>query len=406
MAADNKEQMITMRKTRVLILSEGFGSGHTQAGYALAAGLKKMDRNIRTKVMELGSFLNPTAAPLILSAYRTAVNTSPALVGMMYRMKSEKPVGRFSWMALHTMFYHQTAQIIEQLQPDLIICTHPIPSAIISRLKRSGMDIPLYTVITDYDAHSSWITPGVDHYLVSAPEVRALLIERGIKPEAVQATGIPVHPDFWNVRDKQTVRKELAIKDMPTVFVMGGGWGLLFKEDFIARFAAWKERVQIVCCVGSNAKLAAKLRNDPRFDHPNIIVLGYTREISKWMDAADLLITKPGGMTCTEGLVKGLPMLFFESLPGQETKNCEYFVKSGYGEVLASGDALDIWFHRVAGESAGSSGCGKVKRLNPQPVYKPERCAQTVMQLLQPASGSVPDHEQMKEPRLAGQMAN
>lgn len=181
-------------------------------------------------MLELGSFLNPTVAPLILSAYKLTINTSPALVGLLYRKQYKKPLGRLSTLALHKMFYHHAAQVIRQLRPDLIICTHPIPNTIISRLKAAGLNVPLCTLITDYDAHGSWITPEVEHYLVSTLEVRDLLIGRGISPEAIQVTGIPVHPEFWNIQNKQSARAELGIKDMPTALIMGGGWGLLFKE--------------------------------------------------------------------------------------------------------------------------------------------------------------------------------
>ncbi|MBW4840863.1 MAG: UDP-N-acetylglucosamine--LPS N-acetylglucosamine transferase [Paenibacillaceae bacterium] len=375
-----------MRKRRVLILSEGFGSGHTQAGHALAAGLKRMDPQIRTKVLELGSFLNPTVAPLILSAYRMTVNTSPALVGLFYRHKYEKPVGRLARLALHKMFYQHAADVIAQLRPDLIVCTHPIPSAIISYLKlAAGLDVPLCTLITDYDAHGSWMSPGVDQYLVSAPEVKALLVQRGVAPYKVQVTGIPVHPDFWSKQEKTSAREDLGLKQMPTALVMGGGWGLLFSEELLAKLAAWREKIQIVCCMGSNEKLAVKLRAHPALQHPNIKVIGFTREIGKWMDASDLLITKPGGMTCTEGMAKGIPMLFFESIPGQEEKNREYFVQRGFGANLDSPDVLDDWFDIIHGRHAAVSQADPESAAR-QDGYRPDRCAGAVISLLHPSA--------------------
>lgn len=375
-----------MRKKRVLILSEGFGSGHTQAGHALAAGLKRKNPHIRTKVLELGSFLNPTVAPLILSAYRMTVNASPALVGHFYRRKYEKPVGRLTRLALHKMFYQHAVDVIAQLQPDLIVCTHPIPSAIVSYLKlATGLDVPLCTLITDYDAHGSWMSPGVDQYLVSAPEVKALLVQRGVAPAKIQVTGIPVHPDFWSKQEKVSAREELGLKNMPTALVMGGGWGLLFSEELLAKLASWREEIQIVCCMGSNEKLAARLRAHPALQHPNIKVIGFTREIGKWMDASDLLITKPGGMTCTEGMAKGIPMLFFESIPGQEEKNREYFVQHGFGAELHSPDVLDDWFATLRSRHAASSQ-GQPKLAIRQNGYRPDRCAGAVISLLHPSA--------------------
>lgn len=377
-----------MRKRRVLILSEGFGSGHTQAGYALAAGLKRKNPQIRTKVMELGSFLNPKVAPLILAAYRMTVNTSPALVGKFYYKKYEKPMGGLTRLALHKVFYQHTLQVIQQLDPDLIVCTHPIPNAIVAHLKATKrLNVPLCTLITDYDAHGSWISPGTDYFLVSAPEVRALLIKRGVEPAKIRSTGIPVHPDFWGRQSPTSARAELGLKDMPTVLVMGGGWGLPVEDDLLGRLTAWSDKVQIVCCVGSNEKLAAKLRSDPKFQHPNVKVIGFTREISKWMDASNVLITKPGGMTCTEGMAKGIPMLFFESIPGQEEKNREFFLKHGFGAELTAPSVLDEWFRALL-ERTGAARSKKVTTM--RAGYRPDSCADTVAGLLHPLAASTP----------------
>ncbi|MGN7356973.1 MGDG synthase family glycosyltransferase [Paenibacillus sp. SAF-054] len=374
-----------MRKKRVLILSEGFGSGHTQAGYALAAGMKKMNPDIQTKVIELGSFLNPTVAPWILSAYRLTIHTNPGLVGMLYRKQHDKPLSKLTTMALHRLFYHHTAEVIEQLRPDLIVSTHPIPTNIISRLKAAGLNVPLYTVITDYDAHASWINSEVDRFLVSTDAVRKLLLERGVYPNHIQVTGIPVHPDFWSREDQTSVRQTLNIKDMPTAFIMGGGWGLVASDQLIEQLLSWKERVQLVFCLGSNRKLLDKLRNDPRFQHEHIVLMGHTREISKWMDASDLLITKPGGMTCTEALAKSLPMLFCESLPGQEEMNREYFVTRGYGEALQNENVLEDWLGKLArGEKIQLRRGSQLSRFDSpgRDYYSPSRCATEVVRML------------------------
>jgi processive 1,2-diacylglycerol beta-glucosyltransferase len=369
-----------MLKKRILILSEGFGTGHTQAAHAIVAGLKRICPQVHCRVLELGSFLNPTVAPWILRTYRVTVNSSPNFVGKLYRQKYDKPIGKLSVSALNKLFYAHAAEVIQRIAPHLIICTHPIPNAIISRLKKSGLMIPLCTVITDYDAHGAWITPEVDRYLVSTSEVKDILVGRNIPSSKVQATGIPVHPDFWTVGNKQAVRAELGIKDMPTALVMGGGWGLLFKDDFIERLSAWKDKIQLICCVGSNEKLAEKLSQHPLLKHENIVVMGYTKEVSKWMDASDLLITKPGGMTCTEGLAKGIPMLFYESIPGMEEKNRDYFIKHGLAKDLNS-DELDKWFEQVAREDTTFKQC--LSKHKSQVDYEPQHCVENVIDLLE-----------------------
>lgn len=370
-----------MRKKRVLLLSEGFGSGHTQAAYALAVGLKQLDSDIQTRVIELGKFLNPVIGPLIVSAYRKTVSKQPKLVGIMYRTQYKKSLNRFTQLALHRVFYTQTSQVIEQLKPDLIVCTHPVPNAVVARLKRLGLNVPLYTVITDYDAHGTWSSPEVNQYLVSTPSVKDKLIALGIAESRIEVTGIPVHPDFWHSYDRAELRAHFGLQEMPTVLIMGGGWGLLGGDELADYMTSWRDKVQLIFCVGSNEKAREKLLADPRFNHPHVKVLGFTKEVSKLMDVSDLLITKPGGMTCTEGLSKGIPMLFYAPIPGQEEENCEYFIRHGFGEMLHSEQVIDKWFTFI--QDAAACGHFRSKLVDKRNLqYNPMKCAATVVQMI------------------------
>ena len=371
-----------MRKKRVLLLSEGFGSGHTQAAYALAVGLKQLCPGIQTRVIELGKFLNPVLGPWIISAYRKTVSKQPKMVGLMYRSNYKKSFNRFTQLALHRMFYTQTSHVISQLKPDLIVCTHPVPNAVVARLKRLGLDMPLYTLITDYDAHGSWVNQEVNRYLVSSGLVKDRLVEKGVTTDRIEVTGIPVHPNFWHTYEKEEVRKQFDLKNMPTVLIMGGGWGIMYEDNALEYMTKWRESTQLIYCVGSNEKMKEKMLADPLFQHPNIRVLGFTREVNKLMDASDLLITKPGGMTCTEGMSKGIPMLFYEPIPGQEEENCEYFISNGFGEMLDSNDTVDRWLSLIHEPYAsGQFRDSLLTKRNQQ--YDPTSCPNAVLRLMQ-----------------------
>lgn len=336
-----------MQKQRVLLLSEGFGAGHTQAAYALSSSLRKIAPNVQTKVLELGSFLNPRVAPIIITAYKKTVSSQPRLVRMMYRSNYKKSLNRLTTLALHRIFYTNTIQIVRQLHPDVIVCTHPIPSAVISRMKRLGLDVPLCTVITDYDAHGTWVSREVNSYLVSTSQVKEKLLERGVEESRIQITGIPIHPNFWERHQKEDIRRQFKLKNMPTILVMGGGWGFMKDETVNSLLAMHRNEIQIIFCFGSNTKSLTKMKKDPRFNHPNIHLLGFTREIDKLMEVSDLLITKPGGMTCSEGLAKGIPMLFHKPLPGQEEENSQYFASQGWGTPIHSLEDITGWIDRL-----------------------------------------------------------
>lgn len=372
-----------MQKQRVLLLSEGFGAGHTQAAYALSSSLRKVAPHVQTRVLELGSFLNPRVAPIIITAYKKTVSTQPRLVRMMYRSNYKKSLNRLTTLALHRIFYTRTIQIIRQLHPDVIVCTHPIPSAIISRIKRLELlDVPLCTVITDYDAHGTWVSREVNSYLVSTDQVKEKLLERGVEEERIRITGIPVHPNFWERHRKEDIRSRFNLKNMPTVLVMGGGWGFMKDEAVNSLLASYRDQIQIIFCFGSNTKSLEKMKKDPRFIHPHIHLLGFTREIDKLMEVSDLLITKPGGMTCTEGLAKGIPMLFHKPLPGQEEENSQYFTSQGWGTPIGSLDDITAWIKRL------TNNYEEVVRTREEVLdhiasYYPLQSAQAIMDLIE-----------------------
>ncbi|WP_217597213.1 glycosyltransferase [Cohnella sp. GbtcB17] len=370
-----------MRKKRILLLSEGFGTGHTQAAYALSVGLRQLSPRVQTRVIELGTFLNPVIGPLILSAYRKTVTKQPKLVGKLYRGHYHKSLNRLTRFALHRLFYNHVSDVVRQLKPDMIVCTHPFPNAVVSRLKRLGLDVPLYTLITDYDAHATWTNPEVTAYLVSSPTVRSRLISQGVAPSQVVVTGIPVHPNFWHPHDRAEILSQFKLSDMPTVLVMGGGWGLMAEEQMVEYMTSFADKVQLIICMGSNDKAREKLMAEPRFQHPNIKVLGFTKEVSKLMDVSDLLVTKPGGMTCTEGMAKGIPMLFYEPIPGQEEENLEYFVTHGFGEPLTSTDTIDRWFRLIQEPYASDQHRGNLLALR-NAEYNPAKCSEAVLSLL------------------------
>ncbi len=332
---------------KILIFSEGFGTGHTQAAHALSVILEQQSDEITTSVVELGTRLHPLLAPLFFSAYKKTVSLQPRLYNKLYRSQHRKTLNRFSQLALHKLFYAQTMQIINDMMPDMIVCTHPFPSLVISRLKRSGLKIPLFTIITDYDAHGAWVSREVNKYFVSTINVKEKLIQHGIHSSYIDVTGIPIHPSFQHIYNLDEARLQFGLKSMPTVLVMGGGWGILGNTDLYMHMIRWSDYIQFIFCLGNNTKTLKKMSDDPNFQHANIKLLGYTKEIGKLMDISDLLVTKPGGMTCTEGMTKGIPMLFYDTISGQEEENLSYFINQGLGEKIHSVQTIEIWFSRL-----------------------------------------------------------
>jgi processive 1,2-diacylglycerol beta-glucosyltransferase len=368
-------------KKRVLILSEGFGAGHTQAAYALAVSLEQRCSTIETRVLELGSFLHPTLAPWIFHAYKKTLTSSPKLYGRLYRSQYKKSLNRLTQLALHRIFYAQTASIIQNWAPHAIVCTHPFPSVVVSRLKRAGLTIPLCTVITDYDVHGTWVSNEVNKYMVSTEDVKNKLLGRGIAATQVEITGIPVHPSFREAQDKAMIRQQFHLASMPTVLVMGGGWGLIGGDSLSEHLVKWRDRIQFIFCLGNNEKTLSKLSMDARYLHPNIHLFGFTQEVDKLMEVSDLLVTKPGGMTCSEGLAKSIPMLFYDPIPGQEEENVHYFTQHGFGEPIRSADTIANWLTMLASRYTDVE-AKRVLNYHQRKNLHSADCSEVIMQLL------------------------
>jgi processive 1,2-diacylglycerol beta-glucosyltransferase len=320
-----------MNGKRALILSEAFGTGHTMAAEAIREGAKLFKPDWEFRVLELGANLSPHLSRWIARFYMKTIRYSPKLWGAVYRKGQHQPLRPTYEFLLHRLMYNQIQRVLEDYQPDFIVCTHPFPSAVISRLKRLGLKIPLYTVITDYGIHGAWISSGVDVYFVPSMKVRDQMIGLGVDERKIQVTGIPTHPKFWIKKEKSAVRAKLGLADQPTLLCMGGGLGLGLSEALLDTIAMFQNRMQILFVAGKNRELYQKLQERSEFRHPNFRLYAFVDFIDELMDASDLLITKPGGITCSEAIAKGIPMILLEPIPGQEEDNLQYLLEQRLG---------------------------------------------------------------------------
>jgi processive 1,2-diacylglycerol beta-glucosyltransferase len=313
---------------KVLILSEAIGSGHTKAAEALMQGISYLEPSIQTKILEVGQTLHPLTTKMLLNTYLKIIVHSPSLWGKMYGYKQTEPLSDWKKFVIYQLFHRQIEVLLNQEKPHLIICTHPFTSSSVSRLKRMGYRFTLCSVITDFHVHGAWVHPEVDVYLVSSEDTYNQLINMGIPKNRIVVTGLPIRSNFWIKKNKQEMRKKLKLKNIPTVIIMGGGLGLGGIEPIAHALLKWKEKIQVIICTGFNKALRTALLRDKMFHHPHFHILGFVNHIDEWMEAADLLITKPGGLTCFEALSKGLPMYIYQPIPGHEEKNCDFLINN------------------------------------------------------------------------------
>jgi processive 1,2-diacylglycerol beta-glucosyltransferase len=341
----NKEKFM---QKKVLILSEAFGSGHTKAAEALAQGISLQEPSVQTQIIEIGRMLHPSISNLILGSYKQTIKMCPFLWKKIYHLTRHNQTTP-SWLqvVIYQLLHRNIEKVLEQIKPDLIICTHPFSSSSLSRLKRLGYPVSLCTIITDFHAHRVWVQPEVNLYMVSDDEVRQQLIRCGIPKHRIAVTGIPIKSNFWTQHNKREARAKLNLKDMPTVMVMGGGLGLGGIKDLAHSLIKWKESIQLIICTGYNHSLKRSLECDKHFQHPHIVIMGFVDIIDQLLDATDLLITKPGGITTFEALSKGVPMLIFQPIPGHEEYNCNHLVKHRLAIRIQNLQELDSWVEKL-----------------------------------------------------------
>ncbi len=205
------------------------------------------------------------------------------------------------------------------------MCTHAVPCSLIAEQKRRGnCEVPLAAIVTDFDVHSYWAHPNVDLYLVANAQSRKTLEARGVPGHKIQICGIPIRPDFEKKISQKTARKKLGLDpSKPVVLVMGGSRGMGGIENAVKALLEVKQ-VQILASVGLNEDAMEHLKVHKKSGR--VHVYGFTENISLMMDAADLLVSKPGGISSSEALAKGLPMILINPIPGQEERNARYLL--------------------------------------------------------------------------------
>ena len=222
-------------------------------------------------------------------------------------------------------------KLVRRHNPAALVCTQAVPCSVFSAEKRRGnITIPLIAVITDFAIHSYWVYDEVDLYCAPTEDVRRDLIRRGIRADRVVVTGIPISPAFLRHTSKASARTRLKIDaQKPTLLVMGGSQGMGPLQETLDHLRELP--VQCLVITGMNRDLYRSLHERFRREK-RIRIFGYTRMINLFMDAADLLITKPGGLTSSEALAKHLPMIITNPIPGQEERNSDYLQKRGVAE--------------------------------------------------------------------------
>ncbi len=320
---------------RVLLLSAPFGTGHTRAARAVETALRRRYPEAETLVVDPLAAARPTLTRVVSGAYLQMLKRTPWAFRYLYE-GAERPalakmgrseVGRLLFLAMS----RQILSLNRQFRPDAIVCTHPFPLSVAANLRARGkLRAGLGAIITDFTAHPFWVTRGTDFYAIAAAGLEPELLAAGAAAEQVVVTGIPIAPGFDAPVDRRQVLERLGLTEGPlTILAMGGGLGLGPMLDVVTALEGTGEGVQVIAVSGRNRNLRRQLRQRlPQAGVP-MAVLGYTQRVPELMAAADLLVSKPGGLTAAEALAARLPLCAVAPLPGHEERNLDFLQRAG-----------------------------------------------------------------------------
>lgn len=365
----------------IAILSVSAGAGHLRAAEALKVAAEA--RGFTAVHIDLMEHVPKLFRKLYADSYLKVVDRHPALWGYLYhtadRQKPDSTLTKLR-VALEGLNTRAFLKHLDALAPDQVVCTHFLPAQILSRLiAKKRFAKPVWTVVTDFDVHALWVHPHLTGYCVAAEEVAWRLRDRGIGDTPVTVTGIPIMPAFSQPLDRASCAKEFGLDPKRTTFLMmSGGFGVGAIDQLAERLLGIDADFQLIALAGRNAELLERLQTIAARHPGRLMAQPFTRTIERVMACADLAISKPGGLTTSECLAVGLPMLVISPIPGQEERNADYLLENGAG--LKAHDAAGLEF-RVR-ELLASPQRLAALRANAQRLGRPDSARQVMREVL------------------------
>jgi processive 1,2-diacylglycerol beta-glucosyltransferase len=320
---------------KVLILSASVGAGHLRAAEALEKTFKQANAAAEVKNIDVLNYTNPLFRRLYGKAYIDMVNKMPEVLGWMYDSLDKPWQNERRRLALDRLNTQPFIKFLKDYQPDIAVCTHFLPAEIISWLKaKEKINFPQAIVVTDFDVHAMWLCHHFEQYFVALDETRVHLEKLGIPAEKISVSGIPIDPIFAEHKDKAEMREKYGLeKDKLTILVSAGGFGVGKIEHLLVALSDLKTPAQILAICGRNEELKTKLEKlaVEKLNNQTVTFkpIGYTTAMDEYMSAADLIVGKPGGLTTTEALAKGLIFVVVNPIPGQEERNSDHLLEKG-----------------------------------------------------------------------------
>ncbi len=319
---------------KVMVLYANAGNGHRRAAEALAAICEEDERFSEVRLVDALEYTNKVFQELYANLYIEAVKKAPALWEFVFKDTDQPWVREKGRILMHRMHGMPLAKEIQKFEPDLCFCTHFMPADIISTMLRKEMiQTSLNVVVTDYYVHASWLESYVNHIYVAKAESKEQLVRLKFPASRIECFGIPVDPLFEQLGDRDALcEKHQVDPNRPLILLSAGAFGVMSGDDMAQMLSGIRQPCNLAIICGNNKKLHDQIDSyiqENPVENIHYHVLGFTREMHEWMAMASLFIGKPGGLSTSECLACGLPMLIWNPIPGQEIFNSVYLLENG-----------------------------------------------------------------------------
>lgn len=324
---------------KILIFYASYGGGHLSAANSIKDCLVSNYENIDVELIDCMKYINKPIEKITTTAYNEMAKKAPWAWGKIYSDSQKGPLAHITTRS-NQVFAIKLLRLLREKKPDLIISTHPFGSQMCSYLKRKGkITSKIATILTDFAPHDQWLVGSdyTDYFFVAHNKMKEYLISKNIPENKVFATGIPISNKFLETFNTSKILNSLGLKEnLKTILFFAGGKFGLGKSRTLEIFNTLVNdfnNIQVIAISGKNKKMyeefnqIVKIANKTDF----IKVFEFVNNVPELMAISDIVITKPGGLTTTESLVSGLPMIIINPIPGQEEENAQFLEHSNVG---------------------------------------------------------------------------
>lgn len=334
---------------KILIFYGSYGGGHLSAAKSMSEYLKETyGQKIEVQIVDCIEYINKYINKVSTEAYKELAKKAPWAWKHVYKNSQNGALSHIS-TTTNKLMSHKLNLLIQDFRPDLIISTHPFSTQMCAVLKkRKKINCKLATILTDFHIHAQWLVLSqyVDYFFVSNEQMKLDMIKENVDENKIFVTGIPVSKRFVKEYNKEEIYNEFGLSPdkLTLLFFAGGEFGLGRDTTYrvLKTLIRLFKDLQVIAISGKNKKMNARFHElvETTNSSNRIKVLEYTNKVPELMSICLGVITKPGGLTVTECLVSGLPMVIMNPIPGQEEENAEFLVDNGVAVWLKKNDNI------------------------------------------------------------------